>query len=141
MFLERGDRRIDERRVVARGDHREVFGELRFDLVECGLDVLDDANRVLAGLTPDFDDDGALPAQEGGRSCFLFRVPDLGDVGDANRGASLVGDDDLAELRDALEAPGRPQHDFGVTLIDATARNLDVVRNDGFAHLAGTEAV
>ena len=117
------------------------LGSCGLSLVERGLDVLDDANRVLAGLTPDFDDDGALPAQEGGRSRFLFGVLDLGDVGDANRGASLVGDDDLAELRDTLEAPGRPQHDFGVTLVDASARNLDVVRHDGVAHLAGAEAV
>ena len=60
---------------------------------------------------------------------------------DADRRAALGGDDDPAELLDPLEPPGRPQHDLGVPLIDASARDLDVLGGDRVADLAGAQPV
>ncbi len=95
----------------------------------------------MSRLAPYLHDHCALAGEKGRRPRFLLRVLDLSNVGHANRRASLVGDDDLPELCDPLEAAGRSQHDLGVTLVDAPARDLDVVGDDRFAHLTGAEPV
>ena len=81
------------------------------------------------------------PSRKRRRPRFLLRVLTSRDVRHADRRASLIGDDDLPELLDALETPGRPQHHFGVALIDTSARDLDVLGCDRLADLAGAQPV
>ena len=82
-----GDRQIDVARQ--RGDEPR---QLR-------AHVVDGVDDVRAGLARQHDGDAGLAVDEAGVAQVLDRVGDFGDVGEPDRGAVAIGDDEIAILR------------------------------------------
>ncbi len=98
MLFEGRNRCVDEPRVVA--DDRYLYGrgQRPLDGRELCAHALDDGDGVLAHGAPDVEHDGRrLPEPDRARRA-LERVLRVSDIGDADRGAALRGDDDVVEV-------------------------------------------
>ena len=68
------------------------------ELLEPGLDVVDDLDGVGPRLLLDDQADGVVAVEPGQRARLLERVLGAADVADADRVAVAVGDDQVVEL-------------------------------------------
>src|SRR5574337_610750 len=74
-----------------------------FDLLQLGLDSLDDGHRVGSGLLLDQERDGVSAVEAGQGSRFLFAVQRGADVSNPDGGALVIGDDQVAEIRGSFD--------------------------------------
>ncbi len=75
-----------------------------------------------------FKQNGVLAVHVGDAVDVGLAVLDPRDVGDPDRMAVLLADDDVVELRDALDAAAGSEGHRLRALVDAAARDLDVLR-------------
>src|SRR5204863_4987604 len=105
-----------------------VAGRQRgFQSDEAFLDGPHDFDGVRARLPPDLEQHGPRAVDVRQRFGLRFAVFDPRHVADSNRMSILLTDDDLAELRHALDAAARAQGDRLRPLIDAAPADLDVL--------------
>src|SRR5262249_8549790 len=68
------------------------------------------------------------------------RILGIADVGNADRRAVDVGDDDVVEFLGGVDAAHGPQPDFPLALLQRAAGNFDVFLLDGVADLIDRES-
>src|SRR5690606_11602205 len=128
-------------RAVAQQRHFDGRQQRRLQLRQQLLDLVDDLDHVCAGLALDVQDDGRLFVDPR-RLPDVFRVvDDVGDVGQPDRRAVPVGDDD------GLVFGGRAQLVVGVDrvgarrTVEAALGLVDVGVADGGADVFDVQAV
>ena len=138
---DRLDRRLDEPRLVADAAHLDVRGQHRPEAVELRLHPVDHLDGVRAGLLADDELDGVLAVQARERARLDHAVLRVAEVAHPERAVAHVRDDQVVEVRDGLDASHRPDHELAPGLIEAPARQLQVLALDRFAHLADRETL
>ena len=65
----------------------------------------------------------------------------MADIGNANRRVVLRRDDDVVEILRRVDASERAQQELPLALLDGAPRDLDVLGDDGVAHLRHRQPV
>jgi len=110
----------------------------KFDLLLDGVDNLD---GVRAGLSAHVERDGLLAIDHVPGVGFGKTVFNAADIADANGRAVDIGDYYFAELADGVDAPQRPDAQFGFASNDPAAGNLDVFALNRSLELADSDVV
>jgi hypothetical protein len=103
-------------------------------MIDVGMAIADlrshlfhDLDGVGSGLAADLEEDGTRAIDVGDGLGIGFAVLDARHVGNSDRVAVLLADDNLVELGDRLHPAAGPERDRLRSLIDAAAGNLDVL--------------
>ncbi len=116
-------------------------GQRTLDDLELAANALDDRDRVLPHRPADVEHHGGGLAEPDGAPGPLKAVLRVPDVRDPDRRAVPRRDDDLVEIGRRVDAPERAQQQLALALLDRAARDLDVLRHDGVAHLGDRQPV
>ena len=118
---------LDERGAVVLGDHIHADRQPLLEVVDLGLDVADDFERVFAGAhDDDAADDFALAVGLRQSAANIGPQMHVGDVLQVDRRTAGCGlDDDPFEIINALLGPHPADRDAGLT------RFLDLFRREG----------
>ena len=142
MLLERGDRRVDESRVVADERQRHAFRQRLRDAFELLLHRLGHLDRVFARRPAQVDLHRRLSVVEphGARGA-LGGVFGVADVRDLDRRRIDGRDDDVLELIGGIDAPQRSERKRRLPLFEQPAGNFDVLLLHRVAYLIDRQAV
>ena len=147
VLLDVVDRRFDEvGRVADDAQRRSRAAAPPCSSSSRSLTAVDDLDGVGARLPADLQEHRAGAVDVGDGVGIGLAVFDARDVGDPDRVAVLLADDDVVELGDGLDAAARAQRDRLRPLIDAAAGDLDVLRlqrarDVGDRQVVGAQAV
>ena len=103
--------------------------------------AFDHRHGVLAHRAPDVELHGRLVAVPDRRGRPLEAVLRVADVGHPNRRAVHRRDDDVVEVLAGVDPAERPEQQLAFALLDGAPGDLDVLRDDGVAHLRDRQPV
>ncbi len=141
MFFHALDRGADELREIADNAHVIAGGQQRAHFLQPLLHRVDHLDGVRARLAADREEHrrAAVDARLGLGD--RHAVLDGGDVAKQDRMSVALADDDVAERSDRGDAPARPQRQRRSALLDASARDLGVLRLQRARHVGDREVV
>ena len=137
------DRPADQVRAVIDRDDLDSLGEARLDLLDFGLDAVDDIQGVLS-LSHDHDggDDVSLPIELGHSAPDVGPDDDLPDIPDPDgRSAGAGRDDDVLEILDRLGVAAATNHVFGPAELDQAAADFGIPPPHRFGDLADSDSI
>ena len=138
-------RGVDEAGLIADGFHSQIsaaFGGEGFThLRQLALDDVDDFDGIGAALLLDDQENGVVAVEAADGAGFFVAVVDFAEVADADGLAGDVGNDDVAELIDVLDAAHGSQDQLAGILIDAPAGQLEVLIGQCLANVFNGKVV
>jgi hypothetical protein len=131
----------DENGLIAHDVERVAGGQSLLQLGEPILDGVDDIHGVGARLPPHLQQQRGLVVQPS-RGQFIFdAVFAVTDIGDLDRIAVAVGDDDVVEIRGRLHTPESAQRQCSVGLFDAASGHFQVLSPERLLDLRDGQVV
>src|SRR5205085_9611340 len=112
VLLNRFERTLDEDRLIAHHLDAEVRRQAALNLAQALLNGINDFDGVGARLLAHLEHDSLLAVQSRDGAGFLDAVFNVTDVTHANRRGAEVGDNQVVEIFDALDASQRAQSQF-----------------------------
>src|ERR1700736_2806927 len=133
--LEGIDRTVDEVRTVVDRFDAHALRKARRDLDEPILDVANHGQRVFAKpLKHNAGNDLTFPVHLGDAATFVWRQFDSRHVLEQNRHATVALDDDLLQVRKALDVPASAHRELGFCKLDGASAYVHVAGAQGFAN-------
>ena len=141
VFLDRGERRLDELRVVADEADFDVRRQRLLNLDHPCLDRVGKRHRIDAALLPDGDSQRRLAVEHRDRRRILAAVDDAADVADADWRVAARGDDEIVEGVGRAQPADRPHRQVAVALLQPSAGQLEILRPQRRRDVGGREPV
>ena len=141
VFLDRVERCLDELRVVANQADLDVWRQRLLNLGHPGLDRVGQRDRVDAALLADGYGQRRASVEHRDRRGDFAGVDDLANVANANRRIAARRDDEVVEGLRAAQAADRAHRQLARALLEAPARELEVLRAQRRRHVGRRQAV
>ena len=130
-------------RYGAIGQHGGIgaWRQCRLEARQRRLDGVHHGNDIGAGLPLNIEDDGGLDARPGGKLFILGALGDRGDVGEPDRRAVPVGDDEVPVIGDALQLIIGIDRISPLQAVESSLGAIDIGIGDGGAQIIEIEAI
>ena len=130
------DRRLDQRRAVVDRDNLGTRRKAAFDGVEAVLGIVDHGQRVGSEpLQHDAACDLAFAIQLGDAAPLVRHEFHSRDVAELERHAVLAFQDDVLDIRNALQVAAAADHELELGQLDRAAASVGIAGADGIGHI------